>query len=180
VTTTDQDAALAKTPSEEPSRPPSSSRTMVLGLAGVLAAGAGVAALAVATLAADGNEVDPTGRPGATQHDSTPATDRTAEDAALPGASTCLWTSDVDTPVFPAEDLGSPPSPASVLTFERCDGEWTGRMAWSTPGGPGTGPACPDRVSVEAAGGDDSGYVNPWAAGNAAVARYLCEQHRDR
>jgi hypothetical protein len=48
-------------------------------------------------------------------------------------------------------------------------------MAWLNPGGPDPDPTCRDRVPAEEAGGGDSGFVNPWAAGNAAVARYLCE-----
>jgi hypothetical protein len=52
---TDQDMALPEAPSTEPSRPPSGSRGMVFAWAGVLAAGAAVAALAVATFTADDN-----------------------------------------------------------------------------------------------------------------------------
>lgn len=70
----------------------------------------------------------------------------------------CLGTFDVDAPVLPVEKLGGVPTPESVLTFERCDGEWTGNVTWSSP----------------------SGNVNPWAAGNAAVARCFRELGRER
>jgi hypothetical protein len=79
--------------------------------------------------------------------------------------------------VLPAEDLGGPPTPQSVLTFERCGGEWTGRMAWLNPRPPSAAPGCSDRMPVDAAVGD-SGFPNPWAAGNAAAARHLCERNR--
>ena len=54
---TDQDTALPEAPSKEPSRPPSGSRSMVFAWAGVLAAGAAVAGLAVATFTGD-DDVD--------------------------------------------------------------------------------------------------------------------------
>jgi hypothetical protein len=68
-------------------------------------------------------------------HSNGPAADGTAEDSgALERPPGCLWTTEVNTPVFPAEDLGAAPTPESVLTFERCNGEWTGRIAWLNPG----------------------------------------------
>jgi hypothetical protein len=68
-------------------------------------------------------------------HSNGPAADGTAEDSgALDRPPACLWTTEVNTPVFPAEDLGGPPTPESVLTFESCNGEWTGRIAWLNPG----------------------------------------------
>jgi hypothetical protein len=53
MASTYEDTALPEAPSKEPARPPSGSRSMVLAWAGVLAAGAAVAALAVATFAGD-------------------------------------------------------------------------------------------------------------------------------
>lgn len=50
---TDQDKALPEASNEEPSRHPSRSRSMVLAWAGVLAAGAAVAGLAVTTVTGD-------------------------------------------------------------------------------------------------------------------------------
>jgi hypothetical protein len=47
-------------------------------------------------------------------------------DASAP----CIWTDVNNTPVFPRADLGGPPTPGSVLIFEKCDGDWTGNMAW--------------------------------------------------
>jgi hypothetical protein len=193
---TDQDTALPQASSKQPSRPPSGSRGIVFAWAGVLSAGAAVAALAVATITAD-DDVDIRSRrlaaqaekyereahlegqantygrdTGATNPSETgnraaqraeeyqreahlegqantygrnrgtttldndpPATDGTAEDArALDPPPECLWTTEVNTPVFPAEDLGAAPTPESVLTFESCNGEWTGRIAWLNPG----------------------------------------------
>jgi hypothetical protein len=69
-------------------------------------------------------------------HGSSRADERAVEDSAGSpghGASACLWTSEVNTPVFPAEDLGGPPTPQSVLIFEKCNGEWTGNIAWLNP-----------------------------------------------
>jgi hypothetical protein len=54
---TDQDTARREAPSKEPSRHPSRSRSMVFAWAGVLAAGAAVAGLAVATVT-DNDDVD--------------------------------------------------------------------------------------------------------------------------
>jgi hypothetical protein len=49
-----------------------------------------------------------------------------------PGTS-CRWTTEADGPVFPANDIGGPPTPASVLIFESCGGELTGNIAWLIP-----------------------------------------------
>jgi hypothetical protein len=50
------------------------------------------------------------------------------------GSRACMWTSEINnTPVFPPSDLGAPPTPDSVLVFEKCDGEWTGNMEWLQP-----------------------------------------------
>jgi hypothetical protein len=105
----------------------------------VAAAGTAVAAAAIVTVAM-GDRNDP----------SSPTSRGSGPD--------CLWTSDVDVPVLPVEELGG--APTSVLTFERCDGEWTGNVAWSRP--------------------SRGGHVNPWAAGNAAVARCFPELGRER
>jgi hypothetical protein len=172
---TDQDTALPEAPSQEQSRPPSSSRSMVSAWAGVLTAGAAAAALAVATLTPDHDQ--PMGRPATTERGSTQGADNSSGSQVQSPA--CLWTSDVDAPVLPAENLGAAPTPESVLSFEKCGGNWTGRMAWLNPSAPHAGPTCSEQVPVEGAGGGDSGFVNPWAAGNAAAARYLCELGRE-
>jgi hypothetical protein len=62
---TDQHTALPEAPSKEPSRPPSGSRSMVFAWVGVLAAGAAVAGLAVATFT--GGDDDARARRLATQ-----------------------------------------------------------------------------------------------------------------
>ncbi|MGH9193662.1 MAG: hypothetical protein ACRDZ0_14470 [Acidimicrobiales bacterium] len=153
---------------------------MAFACAGVLAAGAAAAALAIATLTPD-HDNQPPGRPLSDQRSTTQDLEGSADDSAGSTGSgpACLWTSEVNTPVLPAEDLGGPSAPESVLTFEKCGGDWTGRMAWLNPGSPHAGRTCRDQVPVAEAGGGDSGFVNPWAAGNAAVARYLCELGRE-
>lgn len=178
MATTDQHTALPETPNEQAGAPPTSSRGTVFGWVGVLAAGAAATALAVATLVPDDHN-QPLGRPLADRDDSGAAPRGVADDSARStgGVPGCSWTSDVDTPVLPAEDVGGPPTPESVLAFESCGGKWTGRMAWLNPRPPDAAPTCPDRVPVDAAVGD-SGFPNPWAAGNAAVARYMCERNR--
>jgi hypothetical protein len=118
---------------------------MVLGWAAMLAAGTATATLAVATLADTHNP------PG-------PVQDPTASRQA------CHWTTEANERVFPAPGIGGPPTPESVLIVESCDGRLTGHLAWLT--------LAPDRRQ---AGGGDSGLVNPWEAGNAAVERYLCQ-----
>lgn len=79
-----------------------------------------------------------------------------------------MWTSDVHVPDFAAEDLGPASTVDSVLVFEACDGEWTGDIAWLDPDDSRTRAAEPT--------GGDSGLANPWAAGDAAVARHLGDQ----
>lgn len=177
---TNQETLLPEAPEEETAQPSTSSRGVVFGWVGVLAAGAAATALAVATLASDDNR--PLGGSLTNKDDSRSAAEGSAEEPppSSSGAPVCSWTSDVDgTPVLPAEDLGGPPTPQSVLTFESCAGDWTGRMAWLTPSSTAAGPSCPDRVPADVAVGD-SGFPNPWAAGNAAAARYLCERNRQR
>ena len=135
-----------ETPEPVPDQPPPRSRTTVLGWAAVLAAGAAAAALAVATLATDTHD-----QPGLVQD---------------PGGSrqACQWTTEGNETVFPAPGIGGPPTPESILIFESCDGRLTGHLAWLN--------LAPERSQP---GGGDSGLVNPWEAGNAAVERYLCE-----
>jgi hypothetical protein len=89
----------------------------VLGWAGGAAVVVAGAALATVTFAGgDGGEGDAPTSP----------TDR-----ATPS---CVWTSQVSVPVFPSEDIGGPPTPESALAIEACNGEWTGDLAWMTPG----------------------------------------------
>jgi hypothetical protein len=116
---------------------------VVLGWAGAAAVVVAGGALAAATFTAgdEGTVETPTGR-------------------ADTGAPPCVWTPHVDVPVFPAENLGPAPTPDSVLVFERCDDEWTGDIAWMSPG----------EVQGEASRGDD-GLPNPWEAGNRAIER---------
>jgi hypothetical protein len=52
-------------------------------------------------------------------------------------------------------------------------------MAWLNPGRPDADPTRRDQLPVEGGGSGDSGFVNPWEAGNAAIARYLCEFGRE-
>ena len=40
----------------------------------------------------------------------------------------------------PPENLGAAPTPESFLIFERCDDEWTGDIAWMSPGEPSSAP----------------------------------------
>jgi hypothetical protein len=65
MATADQDTALPEASSKERSRPPSGSRSMVFAWGGVLAAGAALAALAVATFTADNGADVRTRRPAA-------------------------------------------------------------------------------------------------------------------
>ncbi len=74
------------------------------------------------------------------------------------GTPACVWTSQVDGPVVPAELLGAAPTPESVLVFEQCDGDWTGDMAWLDSGD-------------DLAPAGDDGLPNPFEAGNRAVER---------
>jgi hypothetical protein len=154
ATTTTPDTSLPEAPEQTPPPRPSGRRTIVLGATAVLAAGAATAALAFATLGTDTRD-EPVGRP------------------AIDSAPVCGWTSEANEPVFPANDIGGPPTPQSVLVFESCDGQLTGIIAWLNPG--------PDRTpdqgagALPEAGGGDSGLVNPWEAGDAAVDRYLSE-----
>jgi hypothetical protein len=115
--------------------------------AAVLAAFVAAVALAVVTLTG-GDDTNPvTGaHSGLAEHGSIRSIEGSVEDNVAdrltPGAHSglaehrdasapCVWTSDVNnTPVFPRADLGGPPTPGSVLIFEKCDGDWTGNMAW--------------------------------------------------
>jgi hypothetical protein len=118
---------------------------VALGWAGAAAVVVAGGALAAATFTAgdEGTVETPTGR----------------ADAVAPP---CLWTTHVDVPVFPSENLGGPPTRESVLIFERCDDEWTGDVAWMSPG----------EAQRDASSGDD-GLPNPWEAGNRAVEPLL-------
>jgi hypothetical protein len=122
-------------------RTPGFRPSLVLGWAGAAAVVVAGGALATATFSGDdgGTVATPT-RPAGT------------------AASMCVWTPHVDVPVFPGENLGAAPTPDSFLIFERCDDEWTGDIAWMSPGGP----------RRDASTGDD-GLPNPWEAGNRAV-----------
>jgi hypothetical protein len=188
----------------QPSSTPGGTRHRWAGVAVVITAGV---VLAVATLPGDAED-DPVGPPLAAEHGSPQPVEGPAEDPAGPpgGEPTCSWTSEINTPVLPAENLGGPPTPVSVLVFERCDGEWTGNIAWLNAGAPDTGPEPADPSGSEGSAeglcssvradagvgalvdpsggleptGGDSGFVNPWAAGNAAAARYLSELCRGR
>ena len=163
ATTTTRDPSLPQAPQQTPPPRPSGRRTIVLGSAAVLAAGVATAALAVATLGT-GTRDEPVGRP---------AVDEGPVENSTGSAPACGWTTEANEPVFPANDIGGPPTPESVLIFETCNGQLTGIIAWLTPG--------PDRTpdpgagALPEAGDGDSGLVNPWAAGDAAVDRYLSQ-----
>jgi hypothetical protein len=132
---TTQDIELPEAPSREPVSGRSASVRTVLVGAGAIAAVAGVAVLATVTLRG-GDEDKPIRQPLIAEHGSIHANEGAVEDSARStryGAPACMWTTEVNTPVFPAEDLGGPPTPQSVLVFERCNGEWTGSIAWLNP-----------------------------------------------
>jgi hypothetical protein len=171
ATTTTPDTSPPEAPEQTPPPRPSGRRTIVLGTAAVLAAYAAVAALAVATLGNDTRD-EPVGRPALDQPRTTPADEGPVGNSAG-SAPVCGWTSEANEPVFPNNDIGGPPTPDSVLMFESCDGQLTGIIAWLTPG-PNRTPDQGARALPDAGGGD-SGLVNPWAAGDAAVDRYLSE-----
>jgi hypothetical protein len=82
------------------------------------------------------DETKPAGHSLITENGSIRANEGAVEESAHAngyGAPACMWTTEVNTPVLPAEDLGGPPTPRSVLVFERCNGEWTGQIAWLNP-----------------------------------------------
>ncbi|HEY6415769.1 MAG TPA: hypothetical protein VIX41_06015, partial [Acidimicrobiales bacterium] len=85
--------------------------------------------LGVATLGVDGKN-EATGRWLAAGQDDSHTTPSSVQDeAGSPGrAPACWWTSKVNTPALPADDLGGPPTEESVLTFEQCNGDWTGNI----------------------------------------------------
>jgi hypothetical protein len=88
------------------------------------------AILAGATLAACSDDPTTQTRTNTGDTDSSGGTTVTSRDRR-DARGACIWTSDVNnTPVFPPSDLGGPPTPDSVLIFEKCDGDWTGNMAW--------------------------------------------------
>lgn len=149
--------------SSERVRTPAIRPTAVLGWAGAAAVVVAGAALATVTFA------------GGESGDVDAPTSRT--DPATPA---CMWTSRVSVPVFPAEDIGGPPTPESALAFEACNGEWTGDIAWMTPGeGDDAALATrPEELELRArlegqrrTDGSDDGPPNPWEAGNRAVER---------
>ena len=149
--------------SSEHIRTPAIRPGAVLGWAGAAALVVAGAALATVTFAGgdDGGADAPTGR----------------TDTATPA---CVWASRVDGPVFPAEDLGAAPTPESVLAFEACNGEWTGDLAWMTPGEDqdaalaARAEELDRRAKLEGQRrtyGSDDGLPTPWEAGNRAVER---------
>lgn len=175
--------------------PPSTRRAKLSRRAGAATAAVTVAAIAAIALATD-SEDKAVDRPLAAEHGRSQAAGGPVEEPARTSADppTCVWTSQVDVPVFPAEVLGGPPTPESILIFERCDREWTGDIAWLNAGPQDMDPEPPDESGISSSverwcassrpdtgGGPSgpatgaSGFVNPWAAGDAAVARYLNE-----
>lgn len=142
MASTREDLVLEPSPSDRRRRRARCGRR-VLGWAGATALVATGAALATTTFTGDGgSRVETPGR------------------QTSMGVPACVWATEVDGPVFPAEDLGAAPTSGSVLAFETCNGEWTGDMAWMDSGGD-VGP------------GSDDGLPNAWEAGNEAVARHL-------
>jgi TPR repeat protein len=99
ATTTTPHTSLPEAPEQTPPRP-SGRRTIVLGAAAVLAAGAATASLAVATLGTDTRN-EPVGRPA----------DEGPVENSAGRAPACEWTSEANGPVFPANDIGGPPTP---------------------------------------------------------------------
>lgn len=157
-------------PDQEPSRPSRSRLRTTFGWAAVAAAGAAAATLVItSTVGGDHAERrDVVARAGGR-----PAVSASADDPRAPGpAPGCVWTSYVQVPDFAAEALGPASTVDSVLVFEACDGVWTGDITWLVPdNNPHPGAAEPT--------GGDSGLPNPWAAGDAAVARHLGDQPPD-
>ena len=118
-----------ETPEQTPSRPPSGPRATVLGRAAVLGAGAAtVIALSALAINVRNEPADP---PSLDQRVNSSAGD-SAESSPSTGTA-CRWTTEADGPVFPANDIGGPPTPESVLIFESCGGELTGNIAWLVP-----------------------------------------------
>ena len=142
MTRTASDIDVAGIRSSERIRTASIRPMVVIGWAGAVALVVAGGTLAAVTFAhsEEGKAEAPTGR-------------------ADTGTPVCVWVSQVDGPVVPAELLAAAPTPESVLVFEECDGDWTGDIAWLDPGG-----------DLMPSSGDD-GLPNPFEAGNRAVER---------
>lgn len=194
MTRTDQHTESPTAPRGRRRRARSVSLRTIFGSAAI-ATVAGAVVLGVLTLTTD-DQNEATGRqPIAEQAGSRASQGPVQDQAGPPGgrAPACWWTSEANTPVFPTADLGGPPNPESILIFERCNGEWTGNIAWSNPGdGPDAGPAASATVSAGAreherfakcvegethsramVSSSDDGLPNPWEAGNIAAKCYL-------
>lgn len=194
MTHIDQHTQALETPPGGRPRVRPVSRRAALGSAVAVATVAGATVLGVATLGVDGKN-EATGRSLAAEQDDSHTTPSSVQDeAGSPGRPpACWWTSKVNTPALPAEDLGGPPTEESVLIFENCNGPWTGNIAWLNPDvAPDTGPATSAAVSgwpgederfascVEAEtrsramlSSSDNGLPNPWETGNVAAKCYL-------
>lgn len=124
--------------------PPASPRTRLRRRAGAAKAAVALAALAIAALATDSADkaADP---PVAAAHRSRPPGEGSVDETGQTpgGRPTCSWASDIYAPLELAVALGGPPAPGSTVTFERCDGEWTGRLAWLTVDALDTAPEQP-------------------------------------
>jgi hypothetical protein len=118
--------SLRTTPDEDRLSPPSSLRRW-----GGIAAVATAAVLAVTGLTAGAvNDSTDHASGGRAAGDAT-------GNGAIPTAARrieCVWSSDITSEVGPADDIGRPPVPDAALVMERCDGVWTGSLAWLVPG----------------------------------------------
>jgi len=119
------------------SRPSHTPRRTIERWAGVAVVIVTGAVLAATTLAAD-HEAQPVGHPLIAEHTNNEGSVRDSASSVGHAPNSCMWTSEVNEPVFPAEDIGGPPTLKSVLIFESCDGELTGTIAWFDASVPAT------------------------------------------
>ena len=190
MTHIDQHTQALETPPGGRPRVRPVSRRAALGLAVAVATVAGATVLGVATLGVDGKN-EATGRSLAPGQDDSHTTQSSGQDEPGPPggrAPGCWWTSKVNIPALPAEDLGGPPTEESVLIFENCNGAWTGNIAWLNPDvAPDTGPAASAAVSgwpgederfascvaaetrSRVFSSSDDGLPNPWEAVSIAA-----------
>jgi hypothetical protein len=119
--------SLRATPDEEPPHPAGKLRRW----GGMAAAGAAALVLTVTGLTAEA--ADDIGQPPAAQRGSGGSTAGPTEDPTdtppTAGAA-CVWTTDITDEVRPEDDIGRPPVPDAALVMERCNGVWTGSLAW--------------------------------------------------
>lgn len=104
----------------------------MLRIAGPVVVIAGGAAFAVTSLAGYPESESIGLPPTADDRSVRPVGESGGAPAPAPDPRTCVWVSAIGVPFLPAENIGGPPTEGSVLVFESCDGEPTGRLAWCT------------------------------------------------